>query len=568
MLTSLSIRNVLLIDRLEIEFRQGLCVLTGETGAGKSILLDALNLVIGGRASSSVVRGGTTSQENSVITASFDLPKNHIARRKLTEKNIEINDEDEPIILRRTLTPDSRSRAFINDQQVSVGTLRNIGETLIEIEGQFASHGLLNSVNHRNALDAFGNLTDLVEKTDEAWKSFKKAENKFISEQTDIERISADGHYLRHVCTELIEIDPKDGEEATLVAARSLKMNAEKLTGTLEQSLIIISGDGGIQENFAKLIRSLERINQQTGESLTTALDSLVCAETETANASEFLKDTLFSTKQSPEDLEQIEERLFALRALARKHNTDIASLPGLRDELVKKLQRIEGSGHDLARLESELTRAKAEYTSIAHNLHNARMAVAEKLDFAINKELPHLRLEKANFTTKLNKMGENQWAHHGMDGVNFEVQTNPGQPGGPINKVASGGELARLLLALKVTLFKANRVCTLVFDEVDAGVSGATAASIAQRLSRLSGGVQVLVVTHSPQVAARGIQHFLVRKTINKSVNGDETVTTAAELTPKARREEIAQMLSGATVTDEARAAAKRLLTETDPET
>lgn len=551
------------MDRLDIEFQSGLCVLTGETGAGKSILLDALDLAIGGRADYSLLRGGPRSQKKSVVIASFDLPGKHIVRRKLAEKNIEISDIDEPIIMRRVLTPDNRSRAFINDQNVSVGTLRLIGEALIEIEGQFASHGLLNSSNHRSTLDDYGGLTRLLTQTQDCWQNYKDAEKELLREQREIELLTAEGEYLKHVCSELDEIDPQEGEEASLVAARSLMMNAEKLSEVINTSINILEGDDGIQSKLSRLVRSLERINEQTGGSITPAIEAIITAEENTSIANEILQDALNQTSQNPYELDRVEERLFALRALARKHNTEIDSLTNIRDKFGKSLTRIQNAANNFSQLKKKENNARECYENIARQLHNERLVVAQNLDKAVNKELPHLRLEKAKFTTEVNTLKKPEWSKHGIDGVNFEIQTNPGQPGGPINKVASGGELARLLLALQVTLFSTNRVCTLVFDEVDSGVSGATAASIAERLSRLAEGGQVLVVTHSPQVAARAEQHFHVRKIINTGADGENTITTAEELSTESRREEIARMLAGAKITNEARAAAERLLAD-----
>ncbi|MEE2661484.1 MAG: DNA repair protein RecN [Pseudomonadota bacterium] len=563
MLTSLSIRNILLVDRLDIEFQSGLCVLTGETGAGKSILLDALDLAIGGRADYKLLRRGPTPQNRSVVIASFDLPRKHIARKKLAEKNIEISDIDEPIIMRRVLTPDNRSRAFINDQNVSVGTLRLIGEVLIEIEGQFASHGLLNSSNHRSTLDDYGGITELLTQTQSCWQNYKDVEKELLCEQREIELLTAESEYLKHVCSELDEIDPQEGEEATLVAARSLMMNAAKLSEVINTSINILEEDDGVKSKLSRLVRSLEQINEQTGGSITPAIEAIITAEENTSIATEILQDTLNQTNQHPHELDRVEERLFALRAIARKHNTEIDSLADIRDNFGKKLTRIQNAANNLSKLEKKQKNARELYENSALQLHDERLVVAQNLDKAVNKELPHLRLEKAQFTTNVKTLKKPEWSKHGIDGVTFEIQTNPGQPGGPINEVASGGELARLLLALQVTLFSTNRVCTLVFDEVDSGVSGATAASIAERLSRLAKGVQVLVVTHSPQVAARAEQHFHVRKIINTGANGEDTITTAAELSTESRREEIARMLAGARITNEARAAAERLLAD-----
>ncbi len=563
MLASLSIRNFVLIDRLDIDFSRGLCVLTGETGAGKSILLDALGLAIGGRAESSFVRGGSDSGLKAMITATFDIPGDHEALARLAENDIEMPDPGEPVILRRILTGDGRSRAFVNDQAISAGTLRNIGETLIEIEGQFASHGLLDPSNHRTALDSFGRLEKMVAATRETWNTMTVAEKALETARDEIERIASEGDYLRHVYAEIDEFDPQEGEEKELSEARSLMMNSEKIAESINQSLDTLAGHKGLQTALSKAARSLERANEQAAGTLKAVLESMERTGNEAATTVDLLGDALRSLDQDPAQLERLDERLFGLRALARKHNTSVDSLAELRAEFARKLERLDDADRDLTRLQTEAREARAAYLDTSRRLHDARAKSAGALDKAINKELPHLRLEKAKFATQVTELAETAWSSHGIDNVTFDVTTNPGQPAGPINKVASGGELARLLLALKVALSTSNKVTTLVFDEVDAGVGGATAASVAERLSRLSNGVQVLVVTHSPQVAARGARHLHVMKSIETVDGGDNTVTAVTELSTGERREEIARMLAGAKVTEEARAAADRLIEE-----
>ena len=563
MLASLSIRNFVLIDRLDIDFSQGLCVLTGETGAGKSILLDALGLTIGGRAESSFVRGGSDSGLKAMITATFDIPGDHEALARLANNDIEMPDPGEPVILRRILTGDGRSRAFVNDQAISAGTLRNIGETLIEIEGQFASHGLLDPSNHRTALDSFGRLEKMVAATRETWNTMTVAEKALETARDEIERIASEGDYLRHVYAEIDGFDPQEGEEKELSEARSLMMNSEKIAESINQSLDTLAGHKGLQTALSKAARSLERANEQAAGTLKAVLESMERTGNEAATTVDLLGDALRSLDQDPAQLERLDERLFGLRALARKHNTSVDSLAELRAEFARKLERLDDADRDLTRLQTEAREARAAYLDTSRRLHDARAKSAGALDKAINKELPHLRLEKAKFATQVTELAETAWSSHGIDNVTFDVTTNPGQPAGPINKVASGGELARLLLALKVALSTSNKVTTLVFDEVDAGVGGATAASVAERLSRLSNGVQVLVVTHSPQVAARGARHLHVMKSIETVDGGDNTVTAVTELSTGERREEIARMLAGAKVTEEARAAADRLIEE-----
>ncbi|MBT5647181.1 MAG: DNA repair protein RecN, partial [Rhodospirillaceae bacterium] len=372
-----------------------------------------------------------------------------------------------------------------------------------------------------------------------------------------------EGDYLRHVYAEIDEFDPQEGEEKELSEARSLMMNSEKIAESINQSLDTLAGHKGLQTALSKAARSLERANEQAAGTLKAVLESMERTGNEAATTVDLLGDALRSLDQDPAQLERLDERLFGLRALARKHNTSVDSLAELRAEFARKLERLDDADRDLTRLQTEAREARAAYLDTSRRLHDARAKSAGALDKAINKELPHLRLEKAKFATQVTELAETAWSSHGIDNVTFDVTTNPGQPAGPINKVASGGELARLLLALKVALSTSNKVTTLVFDEVDAGVGGATAASVAERLSRLSNGVQVLVVTHSPQVAARGARHLHVMKSIETVDGGDNTVTAVTELSTGERREEIARMLAGAKVTEEARAAADRLIEE-----
>lgn len=561
MLATLSIRDFVLIDSLDIEFNEGLCVLTGETGAGKSILLDALSLVIGARADASQVRGSRGAKAS--ITATFELHDRHTVLRKLIDHDISLPAAGEPLILRRAITADGRSRAYINDQAVSISTLRIVGEGLVEIEGQFASHGLLNPANHREALDVFGQHEELVNETNDLWRELKRAEQTLATARDEIDRIKSEGDYLRHVCAELDEFDPQEGEEAVLTESRSLMMNSEKIAEAINQTLDMLSGSKGFQHALAKSQRALERANGQAAGSLTQALEALDRTGNEVAMASDLLIDALELTNQDPTQLAKVDERLFGLRALARKHNTDVESLTQLRNEFIAKLERLEDADRDLSRLEKESKEAQTRYKAVAGELHDARLVAASMIDKAINTELPNLRLDKALFVTEVIKLDPKEWSSHGIDRVVFKVTTNPGQPAGPINKIASGGELARLLLALKVALSVSNKATTLVFDEVDAGIGGAAAAAVARRLSRLSDSVQVLVVTHSPQVAARGTQHYHVSKSVAKAEQEDNTKTTVMQLFEEERREEIARMLAGDTVTDEARAAAVSLIME-----
>ena len=567
MLASLSIRNFVLIDRLDLEFGDGLCVLTGETGAGKSILLDALGLAIGARADAGYIRAGSDdpsdADDRTSVTAVFELPRNHPVAALLAEHDIVSPGDGEPLILRRTLSADGRSRAYINDQPVSVGTLRTIGEYLVEIEGQFASHGLLDPANHRAALDAFGGLGAMLKRTRAAWDAMREAGARLDDARREIERLSGEAEYLRHVHAELAEMDPQPGEDTVLSDSRAVMMNSEKIVEAIEQALGVLGGRDGLQTRLSKVMRSLERANEQAAGHLRDALEAVDRTTNEAATAADLLADALRGIDQDPGRLEQLEERLFALRALARKHNTDVDSLAALRDGFAAKLDALDGADRDIAALEAEFAQKRDAYRALATNLSDGRRTAATALDTEITGELPSLRLDKARFITAIETADADKGGRDGLDQVRFEVTTNPGQPPGPVDKVASGGELARLLLALKVALARTSGTDTLIFDEVDAGVGGATAAAVADRLHRLAGVAQVLVVTHSPQVAARGNSHFRVQKTVAPRNGADRTATSITVLSPGERREEIARMLAGAKVTEEARAAADSLIAE-----
>ncbi|MEK9646027.1 MAG: DNA repair protein RecN [Alphaproteobacteria bacterium] len=563
MLASLSIRNFVLIDRLDLEFDGGLCVMTGETGAGKSILLDALGLAIGARADASYARTAADDDARTSVTAAFELPDKHPVFDLLREHDIDPPEAGEAFVLRRTIAADGRSRGFVNDQPVSVAALRTIGETLVEIEGQFASHGMLDPANHRAALDAFGRLTDNVRDVRTAWSAMRDAESRLADARADIARIAEEGDYLRHVHAELVDMDPQPGEDASLSASRAMMMNSEKIVEAIEQAQAVLGGRDGLQTRLSKVMRGLERANEQAAGRLREALEALDRTTNEAATAGDLLNEVLRGIDQDPGRLEQLEERLFALRALARKHNTDVDSLAALRDAFAAKLDALDSADKDIAALEADAAQKRAAYETAALELSAARREAAARLDAAIAEELPSLRLEKARFATSIETSDATDGGPDGLDQIRFEVAANPGQPPGPVDRVASGGELARLLLALKVVLARTNRVDALVFDEVDAGVGGATAAAVADRLHRLAGEAQVLVVTHSPQVAARGNMHFRVRKDV-AARNGRETTTTAISvLSNDERREEIARMLAGAKITEEARAAADSLIAE-----
>ena len=542
MLANLSIRDFLLVDRLDIEFDNGLCVLTGETGAGKSILLDALGLATGTRADASVVRKGARSAS---VAATFDLPDDHPALRHLAE--IDAAPAGEPLVLRRTVNADGRSRAWIDDRAVSVGTLRTAGELLVEIEDRSAR--LLDPAGHRAALDAFGGLDERLAATRKAWNGLRKAEAALAAARAETGQADAD--YLRHVHGELAALEPQPGEEASLADARAAMMDGEKIAEAVNAARSDLAGEDGVQNRLARTLRALERVDRRG--SLRMAIEALDRTAVEAATASDLLSEALAGIELNPARLQQLEERLFALRALARKHGTDVESLPSLTKEFADRLERLEDADREIVRLERQVQETAAAYDSEAADLGRARREAAAALDRRLATELPSLRLKGARFATAVSTMEDG--GRDGRDRVRFEVASGPDLAPGPVDRIASRGELARLLLALRVVLAQTGR--TLIFDEVDAGIGGAAAAAVAERLRRLAESAQVLVVTHSPQVAAHGTNHLRVTRTL---CEGRER-TAVSVLSRAERHEEIARMLAGAVVTGEARAAAKSLI-------
>jgi DNA repair protein RecN (Recombination protein N) len=554
MLLGLSIRDVVLIDRLDLAFRPGLCVLTGETGAGKSILLDALGLALGMRAEASLVRPGATQ---AMVTAEFDLAADHPARRLLDEAGIAA--ENDIVVLRRVVGTDGRSRAFIDDQPASIGLLRQLGEMAIEIEGQFAQTGLLDPATHRDTLDAFGVTRAQREQLAISWTAWRKLWREREAAEADFAKARADEDFLRHALAEISAIEPRAGEEAQLAEERALLVNRERVLENLEAALSELAGDSGAEHALSGAARAIERAKGKSGGRLEAAAAALERAIVETREAIAEL-EAATRAFQGPSSLEEIEERLFALRALARKHNVTVENLPKLQADFTAKLGAIDDGGAAIATLTRREAEARQAYLAAADAVTKARAAAAKKLDTAVMKELPPLKLEKARFHTALTTLAESEWNEHGRERVAFEVATIAGAPPGPLNKIASGGELARFMLALKVVLAKTSPVATLVFDEVDSGVGGATAAAVGERLARLAEERQVLVVTHSPQVAARAAHHWRVARSDGKKASA----TKVEVLSDADRREEIARMLSGAAITAEARAAAASLLAGT----
>jgi DNA repair protein RecN (Recombination protein N) len=551
MLVGLTVQNIVLIDRLELGFAAGLTALTGETGAGKSILLDALGLALGARAEGGLVRAGATQAS---AIAEFSLMKDHPVHAQLEEQGIEV---DDMLILRRQLGADGKSRAFVNDQPVSVALLRKLGGMLIEIEGQFEAHGLLDSATHRAHLDAFGGLEAQAARTAAAYRAFRQASDALAQANAELEKARADEDYLRHAAGELELADPQPDEETALVAERQQLMHREQLLEAIEGAHGELAGERGADRALAGAARRLQRLADKAGPGLEPVMAALDRSAAELAEAVSGLQRLAADLDADPNRLEKLDDRLNLLRELARKHRVAVTALPELLADLRRRLALIEGRSADLGALKQAAEKAQAEYRAAAESLSAARVKTAKAMDNAVNKELPPLKLDKARFATKLEKLDEADWGEGGWDRVVFEVATNPGAAPGPINRIASGGELARFMLALKVTLAANQPVPTLIFDEVDAGIGGATAAAVGERLRRLSKRVQVLVITHSPQVAALAQHHLRVEK---RSAKG-KTSTATVPLDSAERREEIARMLSGATVTDEARAAADKLL-------
>lgn len=548
MLTGLSIRDVVLIEALDLEFANGLGVLTGETGAGKSILLDALGLALGARADSGLVRAGADKAQ---VTASFDAPANVVAL--LAQNDIEI-DVGEPLLIRRSVKADGGSKAFINDQPCSAALLRDVGASLVEIHGQHDDRGLLNPRGHRALLDAFGRCDTATVAAN--FTSWHEAKVRLDVAREALENAARDQEWLEHAVTELAAFNAQPGEEEELAGERSDMQKGERIAEDLKT--VLESFDG--PKSGLALIRSAARKLDRLADAhplLAEALTSLDRAVIEASEAEDKLNAAARAIEYEPARLDEIEERLFELRALARKHNVAPDGIIALQERLTAQLQSIEAGGEGLALLEAEVAAKHAAYVTSATALSETRRKSAAKLDAAVKGELAPLKLDAAQFQTAVEQLPEDRWAASGMDRVEFLISTNPGAPFAPLAKIASGGELSRFILALKVALAEEGGAATIIFDEIDRGVGGAVAAAIGERLSRLAQRTQLLAVTHSPQVAAKGKAHYFIAK----SSQGTVTRTGVVLLDNEARSQEIARMLSGAEVTDEARAQAKRLL-------
>ncbi|MDP1027231.1 DNA repair protein RecN [Sphingomonas sp. KR1UV-12] len=549
MLTALSIRDVVLIEALDLDFGQGLGVLTGETGAGKSILLDALGLALGGRGDSGLVRHGAAQ---AVVTASFDPPSADLATL-LDDNGVEV-EPGEPLLVRRVVKADGGSRAFVNNQPASATLLREIAPRLVEIHGQHDDRGLLNARGHRALLDSFGGLdTGAVAR---AWSAHRTAEAALAAARAEIETAVRDREWLEHAVAELDKLAAEPGEEEALADKRRTMQRAEKIADDLAAIEEHLEGSDGGLARLRQAARVLERVAADH-PALAEALAAIDRAVLEGTAAEDRLREARTELAYDPRALEDDEARLFELRAMARKHRVQPDDLPALAADLAGRLQRLEAGEGGIAALEAQLATARRTYDDAAAALTAARTEAAARLDAAVAGELAPLKLDAARFRTVVVPVGEEGWSGAGKDRVEFEISTNPGAPFAPLTKIASGGELSRFILALKVALAEQGGAATMVFDEIDRGVGGAVASAIGERLARLARATQLLVVTHSPQVAARGAAHLLIAK----ASDGTVTRTGVRRLAEAERREEIARMLSGATVTDEARAQADRLL-------
>jgi len=551
MLTSLAIRNIVLIEALDLVFVGGLGVLTGETGAGKSILLDALGLVLGNRADSGLLRAG---EERASVTATFEFAELPAAVREvLADAEVEI-EPGELLILRRTLRADGASKAFVNDHPVGAALLRELAPALVELHGQHDDRGLVNPRGHRTLLDRYAGAD--VAGVDAAWREWRVAEGRLAEARGGIAQAKADQDLLIAHLADLTALEPQEGEEETLANARADMQKGEKLSGDLEELRALWDGSDSALASLRAGARRLDRIAEEHAL-LAEALAALDRAVIEAGEAEARLEAAAQAMEFDPAELDRIETRLFDLRALARKHRCEVDELPAKMREMRSALEAIEAGDLHIGELESAERAAHGVYHARAEALHANRVTAALKLDEAVAAELAPLKLDAARFRTAVAALPEERWGASGMDSVEFLIATNPGADFAPLNKIASGGELSRFILALKVALAEQGGAATVIFDEIDRGVGGAVASAIGERLARLAEGGQLLAVTHSPQVAARGRTHYVIAK----SSEGTVTRTSVHLLDAAGRQEEIARMLSGAEITSEARAQADRLL-------
>jgi DNA repair protein RecN (Recombination protein N) len=543
MLTALSIRDIVLIEKLDIALERGLTVLTGETGAGKSILLDSVGLTLGARGDATLVREG---QAKGNVTAGFVLPSSHAAYKLLAENDIDVEGE---IVVKRLQNADGPSRATINDQPVSLNLLRQVSAQLIELHGQHADRALVDVAAHRSLVDAFGGHEKLADEVGTAFAALSAARSALDAYRVMQAKAEAERDYLEHAVEELGKLAPEVNEEQQLAEKRQLMMQSEQFVSALDEADSALAGDGAAEAKINAALRRLERRKDGAGGRLDSACAALERLVAEFSEAARAIDDARRTFVFNPRDLETSEERLFSLRAAARKYRCTVDDLAGKHQQFERELSAITHGGKELERLDQDLGKARVHYEALADKLSAARRKTAE---------LPALKLERARFETMIETDASKPGAS-GIDRVEFVVAANPGTALQPLMKVASGGELARFMLALKVILAAKGSAPVLIFDEIDTGVGGAVADAIGQRLARLAKGLQVICVTHSPQVAARADQHLLISKM--EDVKTKRMVTRVQPLSAQSRREELARMLSGATVTDEARAQADRLL-------
>ena len=553
MLISLTIRDIILIERLELEFERGLCALTGETGAGKSILLDALGLALGGRAERTLVRAGAAQGS---VNAAFALPGGTELCALLDSQGLVA---EETLLLRRVVGADGRSRAFVNDQPVSTGLLRELAALLVEVHGQHEQQALLDPGVQRRLLDAYGRLEGTLAGVRRAHTAWREAERERAALEVEVARAATDEAYWRHALDELDQLAPAPGEENVLAEARARLMNREKLMQSIGEALRLVRGPGGAEERLGSAQRTIERMLGLAGGMLESTGAGLERTRVELEEAASALERAGQQLELDAGRAEQVEERLFALRAAARKHQVTVDDLPRLREEMAARLASLD-AGAERLKAATDATRvAWAAFAACAADLSKGRSAAAERLADAVIAELAPLKLDKARFAVCLHPLPESEWSGEGAERVGYEIATNPGREPGPLAKIASGGELARVMLALKVVLAQVGSTPCLVFDEVDTGIGGATADAVGERLARLGTAAQVLVVTHAPQVAARADHHWRVEK----AVQAGRAAVSVTRLSDAGRREEIARMLAGARITEAARAAADSLIRE-----
>lgn len=553
MLAALTIRNVVLIEALEIRFHAGFCALTGETGAGKSILLDSLGLALGGRAESGLVRKGA---DQASVAAEFHLDPDHPVHDLLRGQGL---DSDPTLILRRVLSADGRSRAFINDQPVGVALLKQAGSMLVEVHSQFETHGLLDARTHRALLDDYAGVAQNVRGLSALWTGWKTLDRDLDAARQGAEKAKEDEDYLRHAVAELEALDMVAGEEDSLLDRRESLKGRDYALQSLNESWGCISSDDGAEMMISRAGRALERIADKTEIDLTPAIDAFDRAAIELQSGIAVVQSAMAAMNDHDITMEQVEDRLYALRDMARKHRVHVRDLPAMLESMRAQLDRIINNDALIADLEKRAAAARQTYITAARAVSTARKNAAAKLDKDVAGELKPLKLDKARFVTAVESLDadEGGWGPEGIDRVQFTVATNPGAEPGPLGKIASGGEMSRFMLAIKVVMAAVGAAPSLVFDEVDSGIGGSTADAVGERLARLSRSKQIMVVTHAPQVAARADHHYIVMKQGEQDVR--TTVIALGEV--DSRRDEIARMLSGASITDEARAAAQKLL-------